>query len=395
MDLNLTPAEEAFRQEIRAWFAHNLPHEWKNSQVRALPEDDAAAVLIKWQRRLGEAGWLGLSWPVEYGGRGATLMEQAIYLTEGHHADAPLPLDWVGLRLLGPTLMDVGTPELRARYLNRIVSGQMVWCQGFSEPNAGSDLAGLQTRAVLDGDHYVANGHKIWSTTAQYADWCMLLARTNPAVPKHKGITMFTVDMKSPGVTVRPIKQIAATSEFNEIFFDNVRIPRDNVIGGIDNGWGVAMRALTYERGLYTMINQAKYRTSWQEMVEHARKARAGGKSLLEDRRVREQLAQSYADIELMRLTNLRYITRYLRGIQPAEESSLMKLHWAMAEQRLYDLGMTLGGPAALAMPGSPHPLWDGSWNLYYFQSRSVTIYGGTTDIQRNLIAERIYGLPR
>jgi alkylation response protein AidB-like acyl-CoA dehydrogenase len=395
MDLNLTPAEETFRQDIRSWFAENLPHEWKSAQVRRLSEDDAAATLRRWQLRLGEAGWLGLSWPKEYGGRGGTLMEQAIYLTEGHYADAPLPLDWVGLRLLGPTLMDVGSPELKARYLSRIVSGQMVWCQGFSETNAGSDLASLQTRAVLEGDHYVANGHKIWSTTAQYADWCILLARTNSEVPKHKGITMFAVDMKSPGVTVRPIKQIGATSEFNEIFFDNVKIPRDHAIGGIDNGWGVAMRALTYERGLYTMINQAKYRTSWEEMVDHARKTRRDGKPLIDDPRVRELLAQSYADIELMRLTNLRQLTRYQRGIPPAEESSLMKLHWSLAEQRLYDLGMTLGGPGALAMAGSPHALCDGSWNTYYFASRSVTIYGGTQDIQRNLIAERIYGLPR
>ena len=395
MNLNLTPAEETFRQEIRSWFAGNLPHEWKSAQIRRLSEDDAAATLRQWQLKLGEAGWLGLSWPKEYGGRGGSLMEQAIYLTEGHYADAALPLDWVGLRLLGPTLMDVGSPELRARYLSRIVSGQMVWCQGFSETNAGSDLASLQTRAVLEGDHYVANGHKIWSTTAQYADWCMLLARTNPDVPKHKGITMFAVDMKSPGVTVRPIKQIGATSEFNEIFFDNVRIPRDNAIGGIDNGWGVAMRALTYERGLYTMINQAKYRTSWEEMVDHARKTRRDGKPMIEDPRVRELLAQSYADIELMRLTNLRQLTRYQRGTPPGEESSLMKLHWSLTEQRLYDLGMTLGGLGALSMAGSPHALCDGSWNTYYFASRSVTIYGGTQDIQRNLIAERIYGLPR
>jgi alkylation response protein AidB-like acyl-CoA dehydrogenase len=271
----------------------------------------------------------------------------------------------------------------------------MVWCQGFSEPNAGSDLAALQTRAALEGDHYVTNGHKIWSTTAQYSDWCILLARTNVEVPKHKGLTMFAVDMKSPGVTVRPIKQIGATSEFNEIFFDNVRIPRDNVIGGVDNGWGIAMRALTYERGLYTMINQAKYRTSWEEMVEHARRTRRGGKPMIEDPRVREALAQSYADIELMRLTNLRQLTRYQRGNAPGEESSLMKLHWSMTEQRLYDLAMTLGGPGALAMFSSPHALCDGSWNTYYFASRSVTIYGGTQDIQRNLIAERIYGLPR
>jgi alkylation response protein AidB-like acyl-CoA dehydrogenase len=395
MDLNLSPSEEAFRQEIKAWFENHLPPEFQTSRLRTLSEDDAAEMGKQWQRKLGEAGWLGLALPKEYGGRGATLMEQAIYFSEGYSAEAPLPLDWVGTRLLAPALIDIGSPELKARYLGPIMKGEQVWCQGFSEPEAGSDLASLRTRAVPDGDNFVVNGHKIWSTTAQYSNWCILLARTNPDVPKHKGLTMMTVDMKTPGITVRPIKQIGGTSEFNEIFYDNVRVPRSNVIGEVDGGWSVAMRTLTYERGLYTLIVQAKYRTSWEEMREFAANTWRNGQALIDDPRVREQLAQCYSDIETMRLVNLRTISRYLRGIPPAEESSLMKLHWGMTEQRLYDLAMTLGGPAALAMPGAPRALGDGTWNMYYFQSRSVTIYGGTQDIQRNLIAERIYGLPR
>jgi alkylation response protein AidB-like acyl-CoA dehydrogenase len=395
MDLNLTAAEQEFRQDIRSWFAKNLPHEWKSAQIRRLSEDDAAATLRQWQLKLGEAGWLGLSWPKEYGGRGGTLMEQAIYLTEGHYADAPLPLDWVGLRLLGPTLMDVGSPELKARYLSRIVSGQMVWCQGFSETNAGSDLAALQTRAVLDGDHYVANGHKIWSTTAQYADWCILLARTNPEVPKHKGLTMLAVPMNSSGITVRPIKQINTREEFAEIFFDNVRVPRDALIGELGTGWNVTMRMLTYERGLYTLVEIPRFEKAWRQEVEYARNNRRNGRLLIDDPTVRERLAQAYANIQMMRLTNLRYITRYLRGATPGEESSLMKLHWATTDQGLYDLGMALGGPASLAMLGAPRAICSGHWTADYFYSRACTIYGGTQDIHRNLVAERIYGLPR
>jgi alkylation response protein AidB-like acyl-CoA dehydrogenase len=393
MDINLSPSEEAFRQEIRTWFKKNLPREWQLPRVGSgyeYPE-----VSRKWQKKLGEAGLLGLAWPKEYGGRGATLMEQAIFMMESGRANAPFSLDWVGQQLLGPTLIDIGTPQLKARYLGPIIKGETVWCQGFSEPNAGSDLANLQTRAVPEGNNYLVNGQKIWSSTAKDANWCMLLARTNPDVPKHKGLTMFAVDMETPGIRVQPIKQINGLADFNEIFFDSVKVPRENVIGEVDGGWQVAMRALTYERGLYTLLVLAKFEASWAEMRDYVRSTRRNGRLLAEDPRVREQMAQCYADIELMRLTNLRYISRYMRGIPPGEESSLMKIHWSTTEQRLYDLAMGLGGPASLAMLGSPTALMAGSWTSSYLFSRSVTIYGGTQDIQRNLIAERIYGLPR
>jgi alkylation response protein AidB-like acyl-CoA dehydrogenase len=395
VDLNLSPGEEAFRQEVRSWLKENLPPEWKRRFEIFPPDDDAAIVCRKWQERAGAAGWLGLNWPKEFGGRGATMMEQVIYMAEAAAAGAPAPLDGMGLNMVGPALMEMGTPEQKQHFLRPILRGQMVWCQGFSEPNAGSDLAGLQTKAALEGDHWIVNGQKTWSSYAPWADWCALLARTNPGAPKHKGISMFTVDLKTPGVTVRRIRQINGKAEFGEIFFDNVKVPRDNVIGEVDSGWGVAMRLLTYERGLYTMFELPRYLSAWREASEYARTHRRNGRPLIEDPSVRTQLAQSYFDINIMRLTNLRYLSRYMRGGAPGEESSLMKLHWAVADQRIYDLAMALAAPLSLAMRTSPRALFDGAWNADYFYSRTITIYGGTQDIHRNLIAERIYGLPR
>jgi alkylation response protein AidB-like acyl-CoA dehydrogenase len=395
LDLNLSPSEEAFRQEVRSWIRQNLPPQWTVDRLEELKQRDAVACARKWQECLGTGGWLGLAWPREYGGRGATLMEQAIYMMEAIEARSPMPADKIGLQLLGPALIEIGTPEQRERFLGRILRGEMLWCQGFSEPNAGSDLASVQTKAVLDGDEWVINGQKIWSSDAPWADWCSVLARTNPDVPRHKGLTMLSVPMNSPGVTVRPIRQINAREEFAEIFFDNVRVPRDYLIGELGTGWNVTMRMLTYERGLYTLVEIPRFEKAWRQEVDYAKSTLRNGRPLIDDPTVREKLAQSYAYIQMMRLTNLRYISRYLRGITPGEESSLMKLHWATADQGLYDLGMALGGPAALAMLGAPRAICSGQWTADYFYSRACTIYGGTQDIHRNLVAERIYGLPR
>ena len=395
MDLNLSPAEETFRQEVKGWIKQNLPVQWRVDSIESLPTGEAAAVKRKWQEKLGAGGWLGLAWPREYGGRGATLMEQVIYLTEAIEARAPMPLDKIGLNLVGPALIEIGTPEQKERFLGSIRSGQMVWCQGFSEPNAGSDLASVTTKAVLEGDEWVINGQKIWSSDAPCADWCTLLARTNPDAPRHKGLTMLAVPMTTPGVTTRPIKQINSREEFAEIFLDNVRVPRDSVIGPLEGGWNVTMRMLTYERGLYTMVEVPKFENAWHELREYARTHRRNGHPMIEDTAIREQLALSHAYIQTMRLTNMRYITRYLRGAAPGDESSLMKLHWATLEQGLYDLAMAIGAAGALCVQGSPRAICGGSWQGDYLYSRAITIYGGTQDIHRNLIAERIFGLPR
>ncbi len=395
MDLNFSPAEEAFRQEFSSWLRDNLPEDQKASLLRALPEVQAIERRRAWEQKLGAAGWLGVSWPKEYGGRGATAMEHVIYLEEMLHADAPEPLDMLGLDMVGPTLIEVGTDEQKHRFLPPMMRGEALWCQGFSEPDAGSDLAGLQTRAERDGDDWLLNGQKIWSSQAQNADWGTVLARTDPDAPKHRGISFFLLDMSTPGITVRPIKQISGESEFNELFFDNVRVPSDSILGEVNGGWRVANRFLTYERGVFTMVMLMGYQRQWEEMREYAKTTNRNGVPLIQDARIRERLAQTYTDIQLMRLANLRYITRYLRGGAPGAETSYMKLYWAPTEQGLYDLALALAGPDGLTMPGSPRTLGAGDWIKKYFLSRVATVYGGTQDIQRNIIAERIFGLPR
>jgi alkylation response protein AidB-like acyl-CoA dehydrogenase len=395
VDLNLSPSEEAFRQELDAWLTANLTDDQRASRLHGLPEAQVLEVRRSWERKLGEGGWLGLSWPKEYGGRGASAMEHVIYLEELLRHDAPDPLDMLGLDLVGPTIIDVGTDEQKRRFLPPIMRGGVTWCQAFSEPNAGSDLAGLQTRAVADGDDWLISGQKIWSSQAQHADWCTVLARTDPDVPKHKGISFFVVDMTSPGIDVRPIRQISGDAEFNEIFFDSVRVPRDNLLGELNGGWLVANRFLAYERGVITMSMLFGYQRQWAELRAFARSTKRNGRLLVDDPRVRERLAESYTNIQLMRLANLRYITQYLRGNPPGAETSFMKLYWAATEQGLYDLTMALAGPDGLAMTGSPRAIAGGEWVKAYLMSRVASVYGGTQDIQRNIIADRIFGLPR
>jgi alkylation response protein AidB-like acyl-CoA dehydrogenase len=395
VDLNLTPQEDAFRQEFASWLGANLPDEFRASRLRGRPELEVIEVRRAWERKLGEAGWLGVGWPKAYGGRGASAMEHVVYLQELLRADAPEPLDMLGLDMVGPTIIETGTEEQKQRSLPPMMRGEAVWCQGFSEPNAGSDLAGLQTRADRDGDDWVLNGQKIWSSLAQHADWCTILARSDQEAPKHKGISFFLVDMRSPGITLRPIKQISGESDFNEIFLDKVRVSSVNILGEVHGGWLVANRFLAYERGVYTMVRVMGYERQWEEMRDYARATRRNGGALIDDPRVRERLAQSYTDIQLMRLANLRYITRYMRGAPPGSETSFMKLYWAATEQGLCDLSLALTGPEGLAMPGTPGAPHEGDWAGKYLFSRVASVYGGTQDIQRNIIAERIYGLPR
>jgi alkylation response protein AidB-like acyl-CoA dehydrogenase len=397
LDLSLSPSEEAFRQELDAWLDANLPVELTSTRIRALGDGDALAARKTWERKLGEGGWLGVSWPQDYGGRGATAMEHVLYLEGLLRAGAPDPVNTLGLNLVGPTIIETGTDAQKQRFLPPMLRGEVVWCQGFSEPNAGSDLAGLQTRAVRDGDDWVVNGQKIWSSGAHYADWCALLARTDADAPKHKGISFLLVDMQTPGVTVRPIRQISGDAEFNEIFFDNVRVPHDNVLGEANGGWLVANRMLAYERGVITMEMLAGYQKLWDELRDYARATHRNGAPLIEDAIVRQRLARCWTDIQLMRLANLRYITQYMRpdGSGPGAETSYMKLYWGTTEQGLSDLSLSLGGPDALALAGSSRAIANGEWLRLYFLSRASTIYGGTEDIQRNIIAERVFGLPR
>ena len=395
MDINLTPAERTFREEFVSWLTEHLPESWKWSEVKRLPPSEAWAIRRAFEQRMGEARWLGVAWPLEYGGRGATLMEQVIYQEELARLDAPPLPDMVGLQMVGPTLIEIGTPEQKEQYLAPIIRGEDVWYQGFSEPNAGSDLAGLQLRATRDGDEWVLNGQKIWGGGAEFADWGAILARSDAEAPKHRGISFFIVDMKSPGITVNYIRQINGGREFNEVFFDNVRVPADHILGGENQGWRVANRLLTYERGVITMSMLVGFQQLFDELVEYARATRRNGDRLIDVPHLREALARSYTDIQLMRLANLRWMTRYIRGVPPAEETSFMKLFWADTEQGLADVAALLAGPEALPMLGAPHALHGGEWVSEWLYSRVASVYGGTQDIQRNIIAERIFGLPR
>ena len=389
MDLKFSPEDEAYRLRLRTWLAENTP-------TVASPYDQDAAFEYRraWQRKLYEGGWVGIHWPKEYGGQGATLIQQAIYAQETTRARAPQPANGLGISIVGPTLIDHGTEEQKKRYIPKILNADEIWCQGFSEPNSGSDLASLQTKAVLDGDEFVVNGQKIWTSLGQYADWCILLVRTDSDAPKHKGITFLLVDMHTPGITVRPLQQITGHAEFNETFFDNVRVPRENVVGEVNEGWRTAMTTLTYERGISTLSTQVRMQQNLQAMIEYARTTRRNGHALSHDPLLRQKLAQAHIRIEVMLLNLYRGITTQLRGQPPGPESSLAKLYWSELDKWMQEVGMELQGPYAQLMHDSKYAI-AGDWQYNFLRSRAGTIYSGTSEIQKNIIGERVLGLPK
>src|SRR5437764_4099382 len=340
MDIRFDAATEAFRQEIRAWLAANVPKE-------PMPSDSEGAFHYTraWQKKMFDAGWAGIHWPKAYGGRGATLLEQAIFQQELAGAQAPPMANTLGLMIVGPTLIHHGTEEQKKRYIPKILNADEIWCQGFSEPNSGSDLASLQTKAVLDGDDFVVNGQKIWTSMGQYADWCILLVRTDTNAPKHRGISFLLVDMHSPGITVRPLKQITGNSEFNETFFDNVRVPKQNLVGPMNEGWRVAMTTLTYERGISSLATQVRIKQQLEGMMEYARATRRNGHTLSKDPVYRQNLAQAYIRVEIMLLNLYRGITSRLRGQPPGPEASLDKLYWSEMDKWMQEFVMELQEP--------------------------------------------------
>ncbi len=389
MELKFSPADEQYRLKLRAWLEANMP----STEV---PEEQDAAFAYQraWQRQLYDGGWVGIHWPKEYGGQGATLVQQAIYAQETTRARAPQPANSLGIMIVGPTLIAHGTEEQKKRFIPKILNADEIWCQGFSEPNSGSDLASLQTRAVLDGDAFVVNGQKIWTSLGQYADWCILLVRTDADAPKHRGITYLLVDMHSPGITVRPLKQITGHAEFNETFFDNVRVPRKNVIGEINAGWRIAMTTLTYERGISSLGTQVQIKQHLTAMIDYARTTHSNGHSLSQDPVLRQALAEAHVRVEIMLLNIYRGITKRLRGQPPGPEASLDKLYWSELDKWMQELGMRLQGPYSQLMHGSKHAI-PGDWQYKFLWSRAGTIYSGTSEIQKNIIGERVLGLPK
>jgi alkylation response protein AidB-like acyl-CoA dehydrogenase len=377
MDLTFTEPETAFRDELRAWFADNPPGEMPTS------DDDAAYTWRRdFQRRLADGGWAAVHWPVEFGGRGATMTQSAIFFEELARAQAPLPANVLGLLLAGPTIMTWGTPEQKERLLAPIVTAEEIWCQGFSEPEAGSDLASLKTHAVKDNGEWVVTGQKVWTSGAQYSKWCMLVARTDTEAPKHKGLTYFVMDMEQDAVQVRPLRQITGEPEFNELFIDEARIPDENVLGGVGNGWKVALTTLMNERAGLAFFLQVRLRQVLDEVF-----AEAARRGLLDDPVVADRLGELHLKAEVLRLTAYRGLTAIERYGQPGPEGSLTKWMWSETNQQLAQLAADLIGPQALAAGGS--------WSYELLRSRGNTIEGGTTDILKNIVAERVLGLPK
>jgi alkylation response protein AidB-like acyl-CoA dehydrogenase len=391
MDLNYGPEEESFRARVKAFFESSLPKGWGTSDFGSMGRDEVQ-FLRDWQRKLYENGFLGMSWPKEYGGQGASAIEMAIFNEEAAKVRAPSPLNVLGLSLAGPTIIAHGTPEQKGRHLSKILSCDEIWCQGFSEPGSGSDLGSLRTRGELRGDEFVVNGQKVWTSLAHIADWCMLLVRTDPTLPKHRGLSYLLVDMKTPGVTVRPLRQMTGSSEFNEMFFEDVHVPRHNLLGGLNNGWKVAMTTLANERGTMSLAMAARFFMTYNEMVNMCRKLE---RPVLKDRRVRQQLAQFFIDLQGLKYTLYRSFSTILRGGTPGPEGSVSKIAWSELNQRMHEFVMQVEGPASQLMGRQTHSVESGRWQYGYLRSRANTIEAGTSEIQRNIIAERVLGLPR
>jgi alkylation response protein AidB-like acyl-CoA dehydrogenase len=391
MDFDFTPEQEAFRKEVRAWLEANLPDELRGHAFASSRADvEEVRKLRAWQKTMAEAGYVGMDWPREFGGRGATIVEMVILYQEMARAESPQLLNRGGVSMLGPTLMKYGTPAQQQRFLRKILTAEELWCQGFSEPNAGSDLANLQTRAVLDGDHFVVNGQKVWTSMGHVADWCFLLVRTDPAAAKHKGISFLLVDMKTPGITVRPLRQMTGEAEFNETFFDNVRVPAQNLVGKINEGWGVAITTLAYERDLLTFIRHISLRNALHRLV---RLVRERGRAA--DPVIRQKVAALWIGEQALQLNAYRSLTRLLRGGQPGPEGSISKLFWSHLDQELAQVATEVLGPASQLGEDSPWAPDEGQWQFYALLAQASGIRAGTTEILKNILGERVLGLPK
>jgi alkylation response protein AidB-like acyl-CoA dehydrogenase len=391
VDLNYTPEEDRFRERVRKFLKDNLPAGWgTKAGSGSLNGRGNLEFMRDWTRKLYDNGFLGMSWPKEFGGQGASQVELAILNEEMARCRAPSPLNYMGLTMTGPTLIAHGTEEQKKRFIGKILTGEELWCQGFSEPGAGSDLAALRTRAELKGDEFVVNGQKVWTSGAHYADWCFLLVRTDPAAPKHRGISYLLVDMKTPGITVKPLRQMTGEADFNEVFFEDVRVPRENLVGRLNEGWRVAVTTLSNERGTMAFALAARYEIIFHEVAELCRRY-SGGSSPV----ARQQVAQFYIDLQALKYSLYRNFSKILHGETPGPEGSIAKLWWSEMDQRMEDFAVQLLGPAGQLMDGSPHAVDSGRWSMGLLRARCLTIAAGTSEIHRNTIAERILGMPK
>ena len=400
MEFARTAAEEAFAEEVRTWLEEHLGG--ANAGLRGRggvgQEDVEPERLLEWERELATGGWLGLDYPVHLGGRDASLSEQVVFHQTYVEARAPGRIPNIGLTLLGPTLVAFGTPELQERFIPPIISGTEHWCQGYSEPNAGSDLANVSTRARLSGDRWLVTGQKTWTSLAQYAQWAFVLCRTDPSSERHAGLSYLLVPMDQQGVEVRPIVQVTGGSEFNEVFFDDAGTDAGMVVGGPGNGWAVAMGTLGFERGASTLGQQTGYRRELDSLLELAR-----SNGSIDDPPLRQDLMRSYSELEILRYNQLRMLTALVADGVPGPEMSIGKLYWASWHRRLGELGMRVRGASAMVGMDATPPLEDPLGIGYhlaplqrtFLYSRAHPIYGGSNQVQRNVIGERVLGLPR
>src|ERR1700754_4693939 len=377
MDLTLSPSEEGFRDEVATWLRANNPGPEPEGSL-----DEVMAFRGDWQRKLHAAGWAGISWPKEFGGRGATVIEQAIFTGEAAAQEAPSPANVLGLAMGGPVVIAHGTEAQKARYLEPILTGEEIWCQGFSEPESGSDLASLKTRAVKDGDEWVVTGQKVWTTFAQYAKRCMLVARTDADAPKHQGLTYFLMDMEQDGVEATPLVQITGEGEFNEGFMNEAAIRDENVVGGVGNGWSVAITTLMNERAGLGAASAAGMRMALTDL-----KQLAAERGVTDDPLIRQRIAQLSIEVELLRLNSWRGLTQIMKRGVPGPEGSLPKWQWGEIHQALTEL--------AVDILGEDGADWESPWTYRLLRSRANSIEGGTTEILKNIIAERVLGLPK
>jgi alkylation response protein AidB-like acyl-CoA dehydrogenase len=392
MDFSYTAEDEAFRAEFRAWLQNNLQHAIPMREPLA---DEAAGdwdARIRWHRKLNQGGWMAINWPHEYGGRGASILQNIVYHEELERVGTAAPFTGFGIPLLGPTLIHWGTEEQKRRFIPKILTAEEIWCQGYSEPNAGSDLAGLQTRAIEEGDYFIVNGSKIWTSAAHHADWIFLLVRTDPDAPKHKGISYLLVDMKTPGVTVRPLVQMTGARGFNQVFFEDVRVPRQNLVGQKNHGWQVALTTLMFERSTGHDRGIAK---QIAELVSLARRLPRDGRTAWEFSGVRQKITQFALDAEAIKYTGYRQLTRQLKGLPPGPEGSMLKLCSTELSLRLATFALELLGPYSQLELDAPFAFDAGTWSQRMLAARGPTIYAGTNQVQHNIIGERVLGLPK
>jgi alkylation response protein AidB-like acyl-CoA dehydrogenase len=406
MDLAYTPEAEDFRVEIRDWLAANLPAGWGTDGFE-MPAEDRKQFNEQWPKKLFGGGWICATWPKEYGGKGLSTMQGVVLAEEFARAKAPMRADFFGDTLVGPTLLQWGTEEQKQEFLPRILNGSVRWCQGFSEPNSGSDLASLKTSAVLDGDEWVINGQKVWTTGGHHADYCFLLTRTDPDAPKHKGISYLLVPMRQPGVEVRGITQPDGTAEFCEVFFTDARCPKDNVVGGVNNGWKVANSTLAFERGQSATTGYRRFEDEYKLLVEQATT-----NGSICDPVIRQGLMRYYTKVQLLRINGLRSLSATLQGTKDPGVAALgatNKMFWSEMHQAAMELAVDVYGASSMLIDaGPPAGSWPGAVRdkrragypvspmmSAFFFSRSETIWGGTSQIQRNIVGERVLGLPK